>query len=403
MKMKNYLFILCTFISSFVFPQTGTTISGSFMSGGVSRTYTYYVPAMYDGSTAVPLVVNLHGLSGSSVAQENYEDFRKIADTANFIILHPQGTGAFALLVGWSSMGTVASGQADRDFLISLLDTIQAKLNINSNKVYSTGFSQGGFMTYNLGCLHSERFAAIAPCSGKISADHFSACAPTHPLPVIHIHGTNDGLIAYTGGDIQDVETLVQYWACFNNCDPTPAVETLVDNNPNDGCVPIHYTFSGGTDGATVEFYKIDNGGHQVPSELVTLNEYGIGNRNRDFTAANVIWKFFRKYSLDQLTSAPVETCSSTLNPISSVDENGVNESLSIYPNPSTGVLNIDINSTLNTTISICNVLGDVVYTKILKSGITQINLGNIPSGIYFYKLSKKAELLKSGKLILNN
>lgn len=398
MKMKNYLLILCTFISSVVFPQTGTTISGSFMSGGVSRTYTYYVPAMYDGSTAVPLVVNLHGLSGSSVAQENYEDFRKIADTANFIILHPQGTGPFALLVGWSSMGTVASGVADRNFLMSLLDTIEAKLNINSNKIYSTGFSQGGFMSYNLGCLHSQRFAAIAPCSGKISADNFAACAPTHPLPVMHIHGTTDGLISFTGAGVQHVDTLVQHWVCFNNCNPLPTIDTVLNINSADNSKAIHYTYSGGTDGATVEYYKVDNGGHQVPSELVTLNEYGTGNRNRDFTAANVIWEFFRKYSLSTLTSTPSSSCLTTS---TGINESVSDNTVSIYPNPSTGIFYVQSKNNSNTTLTILNVLGITVLEKKIVGSTEIIDLSTVPAGVYFYRVANQNENINSGKLVV--
>ena len=133
MKIKNYLIIALLIVSSIGYSQTGTTISGSFMSGGVSRTYTYYVPNSYNGSTAFPMVINLHGLSGSSSKQENYQDFRKIADSEKFIVLHPEGTGEISFLVVWGSMGTVSAAEADRAYLMRLMDTIETNVNIDCN------------------------------------------------------------------------------------------------------------------------------------------------------------------------------------------------------------------------------------------------------------------------------
>lgn len=396
--MKKHLLALLTITSAVVTAQTGTTIPGSFSSGGESRDYTVYVPASYNGSSAVPLVMNIHGLSGSSSKQENYQDFRKIADTANFIVVHPEGTGPFALLIGWGSMSTVDASLDDRNFIMSLLDTIEANYNINTNKIYSTGYSQGGYMTNNLACMHGERFAAIAAVAGKLTAEHFSVCDPTHALPVMHIHGTNDGLVAYTGTGTEDVELLVENWVCYNNCNTTPvSIDTLTDIDPTDNSYPIHYVYDGGTDGASVEFYKVVNGGHQVPSELVTLDEYGIGDRSRDFTASTVIWNFFRQYSLDMFTSTPTPCPDYLLG----VDEEVENGTITVYPNPSNGSFEINLENYQGSAISISNMLGETVVTIDITQQNSFIDLGNVAAGVYVYQVTDQDGNIAKGKIIV--
>lgn len=404
MKMKNYLLILSTFISSVVFPQTGLTHSGSFTSGGKTRTYTYYVPAMYyTASVAVPLVFNLHGLSGSSAKQETYEDFRTIADTANFIIVHAEGLNQSPVTLinvpGWGSMSTVSAGAADIAFIMSLLDTMASHYTIDANRVYSAGYSQGGFLSYNLACQQNARFAAVASSCASLSLDNMAASNIVHPTPVMEIHGTTDNTIAYAGNSTYlHVDSLIKHWVCVNNCNATPTIDTLPDINLTDNCYPIHYVYSGGTDGSTVELYKIKDGGHQVPSDVTTANAYGVGNRNMDFKASKVIWEFFRKYSLSTLTSTPASPC---LSSTTGVDEGVVDYNISIYPNPSTGIFHIELKSNVNSTLTISNVLGTTFLEKKISGSTETIDMSAAPSGVYFYQVINQNGSISSGKLII--
>lgn len=404
MKMKNYFLILSTFISSVVFPQTGTTLSGSFTSGGKIRTYTYYVPDIYyTASDAVPLVFNLHGLSGSSVKQETYEDFRTIADTANFIIVHAEGLNQSPIptfsVPGWGSMSTVAAGAADIAFIMSLLDTMESKYTIDANKVYSAGYSQGGFLSYNLACQQNARFAAIASSCASLSKDNMAASNIVHPTPVMEIHGTTDNTIAYTGNSTYlHVDSLIKHWVCVNNCNDTPVIDTLTDASTTDNCIPYHYVYSGGTDGSTVELYKIIGGGHQVPSDSITANAYGIGNRNMDFKASKVIWEFFRKYSLSNLTSTPVSSC---LSVSTGMEDAVVDNTVSVYPNPSSGIFHFELKNYSNTTLTISNVLGTTVLEKKISGSMETIDLSAALSGVYFYLVTNQNGSISSGKLII--
>src|SRR4028119_1806215 len=70
-----------------------TTIIDSIQSGGIWRNYRLYLPANYNANTTPrPLILNLHGLGSNALEQENYGDFRPIADTAGFLTVAPNGT-----------------------------------------------------------------------------------------------------------------------------------------------------------------------------------------------------------------------------------------------------------------------------------------------------------------------
>jgi polyhydroxybutyrate depolymerase len=88
--MRTTTLILCLLTLGLATAQT--TVTGTIKSGGLTRDYRLYIPAMYTGSTTVPLVLNLHGYTSNAAEQEFYGNFRPIADTANFLIVHPNGT-----------------------------------------------------------------------------------------------------------------------------------------------------------------------------------------------------------------------------------------------------------------------------------------------------------------------
>ena len=370
MKIKYTILIALIFTSLISFSQT--TIVGSIITGGVSRAYRMYIPAIYNSSNPVPLVFNFHGYGSNSIQQEAYGDFRPIADTANFIIVHPQGLdiGGGA---GWNCFNTIASGSADYNFVANLIDTISSQYNINQNRIYSTGMSNGGFMSYDMACFLSSRFAAIASVTGSMTALHRTSCNAAHPTPIMEIHGTTDPVVSYNGvGGIvtcTHIDSLVKFWANFNNCNPTPAFTALPDINIVDGCTAEHYVYSGGTNNSTVEFYKIVGGGHSWPgSPYPTSN----GNTNQDFKASKEIWRFFSQYSLNTLTN---------------INETQPKENeILVYPNPVNDILTIN-NSLQIKTIAIYDALGKLIYSEnISNQNAIEINTSKWVNGFYFLK-----------------
>jgi len=297
--MRSILFFIGILLANTLFAQT--TVTGTIQSGGLTRDYRLYVPAAYTGNAAVPLVFNLHGYTSNNLEQEFYGDFRAIADTANFLIVHPNGTidgqgnRFWNTFLGNSPVDDVA-------FLSDLLDTLQAAYNIDENRVYSTGMSNGGFMSYSLACELNDRIAAIASVTGSMIQSKLNACNPARPVPVMEIHGTADNVVPYNGALLSTfvaIPTLVAAWADFNNCNPTPIVTQVPNISTTDGCTAEHYLYSGGDNGSTIEHYKIIGGGHTWPGSI-----FPIGVTNQDIKASQEIWRFFRQYRLDELTAA---------------------------------------------------------------------------------------------------
>jgi len=281
------------------------TTTGSFLHGGVLRDYRLYVPAIYNASVPVPLIFNLHGYTSDAVQQEFYADFRPIADTANFILVHPNGTLDPLGNRFWDTFG--AGTVDDLGFLTALIDTLSAHYNIDPDRVYSTGMSNGGFMSYDLACFRSERIAAIASVTGNMLASRLASCAASHPTPVMQIHGTADPTVNYNGGSgMLPIEDLVAHWVQFNNCSPTPTVTQVPNTITTDGCTAEHRVFGGGDAGSTVEFYKVIGGGHTWPGSPIV-----IGVTNQDFSARVEIWRFFRQYGLGGLTGIDAGTTAS--------------------------------------------------------------------------------------------
>lgn len=377
--MKTKVLLVLIFCANLVVAQTGTTYSKSFMSGGVSRSYRVYVPDIYDGSKAVPLVLNFHGLGSNSSEQETYGDFRKIADTANFIVVHPQGVSQAQLSnqSGWSAFGSYSQPgtTSDFDFVAALIDTIKANYTINAGRVFSAGMSNGAFMSFANACQLSSRFAAIAPVAGSMGALQISNCNLTHPTPVLMINGTADNLVKYDGTlanypfKTTQIDTLALHWAKENNCNLTPTVENLSNSNLLDGSTVVHYVYSGGDNNSSVELYKVVGGGHSWPGAAVNIDV-----TNQDFDASKEIWRFFSQQK--SLVTSDDELDKTTID-------------FTVYPNPSNGTIYVHLKEVAdNYLVSIVNVLGTEVYctnsTALTESYLT---IANLNPGVYFIRL----------------
>jgi len=296
--MRILALLFCLSLASSLSAQT--TLNGTLQSGGLTREYLLYVPAIYNGSTAVPLVFNLHGYTSNNLAQLFYGDFRGIADTANFLVVVPNGTLDPSGNRFWNTFNT-GSTVDDVGFLADLIDTLEAVYNIDRNRIYSTGMSNGGFMSYALACELNDRIAAIASVTGSMTTTNLAACQPNRSVPVMEIHGTADATVPYNGsvqGGFVAIPTLVAAWVAFNQANPMPTVTQVPNTNTTDGSTAEHYVYSGGDNGSTVEHYKIIGGGHTWPGAI-----FNIGVTNRDIDASQEIWRFFSQYRLDELTA----------------------------------------------------------------------------------------------------
>lgn len=292
---KIYTLLTVVLLVSEIFSQT--TINGSISHTTGTRTYQLYIPAIYDGSTAVPLVLNLHGYGSTNTQQMFYGNFKPIADTANFLILAPQGLDDNTGTAHWNaSWGT---GVDDVGFLSALIDSIASEYNINTDRVYSTGMSNGGFMSFTLAGELSDKIAAVASVTGTMSILQIPNNTVARPMPIMQIHGTADPTVNYNGDQyFLSVDSVLNYWIAHNNCSTTPVITPVPDVNTGDGCTAERFDYLGGDNGAEVVHYKITSGEHTWPGAGFT-----IGVTNQDFDASTEIWKFFSKYERSTLVS----------------------------------------------------------------------------------------------------
>lgn len=355
--MKLFPLILLNFLGFNIFSQS---TSHTIEHNDLTREYLRYIPTAYDGTSPVPLLFNLHGYTSNNGQQDFYGDFKAIADTANFILIHPNGTLDAAGNRFWNAFG-LAGGVDDVDFISALIDKIDEDYNIDLNRVYSCGMSNGGFMSYKLACELSNRITAVASVTGTMATNVTSNCNPTHPMPIMQIHGTADPTVPYAGNtNMMAIENVVNYWRDFNNCDIMPNFIAVPNTNTADLCTAEHYVYANGDNGTTVEFFKIIDGAHTWPGAPIT-----IGVTNRDINASVEIWRFFSQFSLENLLN---------------LEHPKLDQSISIFPNPSQGKITVSTTELVN-QIQITDLQGRILKTMEPSDQRTEIEFAD--SGSY--------------------
>jgi polyhydroxybutyrate depolymerase len=352
------------------------TINASIQHGGLTRDYILYVPALYEEGTPVALLFNFHGYTSNATQQMFYGDFRPIADTAGFIIVHPQGSldglGITHFNVGWGG-----STVDDVGFTAALLDTISSQYSIDATRVYSTGMSNGGFMSYELACQLSERIAAVASVTGSMSPATYNNCDPQHPMPILEIHGTADPTVSYTGSAIaRSVDDVMSYWVSYNQCEVSPTSTALPDLNTGDGSTVTQLIWAAGDLGVRVEHLRIENGGHRWPGSVV--NQPGT---NYDIDASLEVWKFFSRFDINGL----IDENSEVLNVHHELAQ------VQVYPSLVADYLKIERQLDHPVSFEIWSAAGVPMMQGKLQSSTAEIDVLGLNRGVYFLKIENQS------------
>lgn len=189
------------------------------MAAGLMRSFIYYAPTTLDPNRPAPVVIIPHGYTMNADQMFDITRYSNIADREGWIAIFPNGQPSTNLLSGpWnvgtpdcsSSLGLLPLAQGDdQAFIDSMLQFAEADQCIDSQHVFMTGFSMGGYLANETGCARPE-IRAVAPHSG--GTHDLSSCASQHK-PVLIMHFQGDALIPYTCG-----QQARDRWAARNGC-----------------------------------------------------------------------------------------------------------------------------------------------------------------------------------------
>ncbi len=274
--------------------------SGSIEHDGLTRSYRFYVPASYRASAPTPLLLALHGGGGNMDYQADDERYGLIskANKEGFIVVFPNGysklkSGKLATWNAGKCCGAARDANIDDvGFIRKLVERVTSQANIDRRRIYATGMSNGGLMSYRLACEMPEVFSAIAPVAGT---DNTVNCKPSRPVSVLHIHAKNDAHVLFNGGsgmdarkqavtDFTSVPDTIAKWKAINAC---PAVPQRVLEKDGAYCE----LYAPCRDATQVELCVTETGGHSWPGASKTRNEPA----SQAISANDVMWDFFSK------------------------------------------------------------------------------------------------------------
>ena len=376
---KLHLFSSLMFLTFNLFGQQ--QINKTMFFDGQNRSFIVYVPSSYNASSQSPLLFNFHGGGGTSSDFINFtNDMRPIADTANFIAVYPQA--AVDPTDGSNSwLHKTPTTHNDVNFIEAIIDTLSNDYNIDNDRVYACGYSEGGIFSYELGCRLNDRIAAFSSVSGSMLVDAFRVsyynlgnCSPIHPTAVLLIPGTSDfsphssysGLQPY----YMSVNDITTYWTNHNNTDINPTVTQIPNTNNSDGSTVEKRIWENGDNCVAIQELKVINGDHDWPGS----------SGNMDIDASEEIWKFLSMYDINGLIN-----CGSTDITISSDID------FEIYPNPSSDFLTIKSYSKTKLNYSIYSSIGKLVINGKLDNLNNIIDIYDLVPQLYILKIDGKS------------
>ena len=374
--MKLFYCLFSSLIMGFTLTAQ-QVVNHNFEYDGEIREYLVYLPPSYVEGMSLPLVLNFHGFGSTATEQAFYSNFSAIADTANFIVVYPQGLFRNIIAGGsgnhWNAhFGTDVD---DLGFINRLIDYLYTDYNIDLKRVYATGMSNGGYMSYHLACELSDRIAAIASVTGAMVATQEMNCPIERPIPLMQIHGTADDVVPYNGAPpLQaSIPDIVDFWVSQNACSLPPTEVEVADINTSDNSMASyqHYFCDAGTE---VIFYTIENGGHSWPG-AIPLAQLGV--TNQDFNASEVIWAFFNRHSHPNPTTGTIVS--------SNKDISGQENVVKVVPNPFSETIQLSFQVATPKRLQIYDALGQLVLYKEQKEIQPQmtISLDGFPKGFY--------------------
>lgn len=273
---------------------------------GDARNYVLHIPARLDPARPAPLVVAMHGGGGHAAFMADDERYGLIttAEREGFVVVFPNGYSKFprGRLATWNAGGCCGDARDrssdDVGFVRAVVAEVQSRVPIDPARIFATGMSNGGMMAYRLACEAADLFRAVAAVAGT---EAMQRCAPSRPVPVLHIHARNDTHVLFGGGagpdafrdeakvmDFVSVPDTVARWVGRNRCEARPV---RVLDTPGAYCE----RYRGCRDNAAVQLCVTERGGHSWPGAREVRR--GKEAASQALHANEVMWRFFSEHA----------------------------------------------------------------------------------------------------------
>jgi len=295
---------------------------------GSPRTIQVHLPPEYSKKKRYAVVLVLHGIGDASLIAR-ISHFNKTADQFGFIVVYPNardGRWTATQDAGVRSIGgfgrrrtilddiTRASSPSDVGgnplndvpFFSDLLDQIESEYSVDVSRIYATGYSDGAFMDFRLGCQMADRIAAIATVGALLPEGLAESCGnwSWRAVPLLMMNGTDDPVVPYKGRlgasvgfFLLPAKESLKEWAKINNCGQKSGRTTIPPRSPN-GLETRVDIYTDCSDGATTVLYSIEKGGHTWPGGEQYIPARFIGKTNEDLDASEIIWEFFAAHPM---------------------------------------------------------------------------------------------------------
>ena len=233
-----------------------------------TRNYKILKPKNYDPKKKYSLILSLHGFTSNGAGQAGFFPLKDLAEKYGFLYCFPSG-----LQRSWNATNACcdfANKHDDSAYLRGLILWAQKEYSIDKKRVYVTGLSNGGFMSYRMAQDHADLITAIVPFAG-VGFKSWPG-TPKNPVSVLHIHGTKDSTIKWAGGKIigrayPSAKENFENWRKFNKCDRK--VDTSKDKidlaRRVSGKETTVTRFTNKNGRVTTELWQVTGGGHVTP------------------------------------------------------------------------------------------------------------------------------------------
>jgi len=248
-----------------------------------------YVPESYYSKSKVPLVLNFHGYGGTAENYMNTVDMRSLADSNGTILIYPQGLELNNKVQSkdedysthWNTGLPGEEGNKsesdDLGYIDTLISHLKTQYNIDEDKIFACGFSNGAFFSYALGCYMGDKIAGIGSVAGTMLMEDINKeCKPNKPISMINIHGLRDTVVPYSGNNTgyNKIIDVINFWVTHNST-------TYMEVSEESGIT--HYSYTGGNNSTKVDHYVVSNGFHVWDDSIIFNGQ----------TTSELVWNFF--------------------------------------------------------------------------------------------------------------